>query len=109
MVISIQDKLSHAELCDFYLRSKLVVTTRMHGAIFAAWCGAIVVSIAYDAGSKWSILRDLGCFETVVNFKDLTTDNLSYALGLAKEQNVFDHNLILENIEKDLQALQEFI
>ena len=109
LVISIQDKLSHAELCDFYLRSKLVVTTRMHGAIFAAWCGASVVSIAYDAGSKWSILRDLGCFETVVNFKDLTTDNLSYALGLAKEQNVFDHNHILENIEKDLQALQEFI
>lgn len=109
LVRSVDDKLSHAELCDYYLRSKLVVTTRMHGAIFAAWCGASVVSIAYDAGSKWSILLDLGCFDTVIDFKDLTANKLSEAIEQAKDQTAFNVSHIIEGIEKDLESLQKVI
>lgn len=107
-VVQLNQKLTHGELCDYYFRSNIVVTTRMHGAIFAAWCGCKVVSIAYDAGSKWHILKDLNCFQTVIEYKNLSDSVLKKAIKKAEKQETIDQQYIMNSIQNDLKAINRF-
>lgn len=107
-LVPVNQKLTHNELCDYYFRSNTVVTTRMHGAIFAAWCGCKVVSVAYDAGSKWHILKDLNCFQTVIDYKNLSESILREAITKAEKQKPIDHQYITNSIQNDLKAINRF-
>lgn len=109
LIVSVEDKLSHSDLCEYYLRTKTVITTRMHGAIFATWCDCSVVSIAYDAGSKWHILKDLQCYDSVLNFTDLSYDNLVSALEATANRRAFDRKIIHDSIEEDILALKRLL
>lgn len=72
----IEDKLSVADLMNIYSNSVLTITTRMHGAIFARFSGSRVISIAYDSGAKWYILKDLGIYHRIIDYTSLTGDKL---------------------------------
>lgn len=108
-LVAVDDKLSHSELCEYYFRTNTVVTTRMHGAIFASWCGCKVVSIAYDAGSKWHILKDLNCYETVLNYTELSYVSLKSAIAKSADNEPFNKKRILDSIGEDIAALENLL
>lgn len=107
-LVEVEKKLSHEELCSYYFRTETLVTTRMHGAIFGAWCGVKVVSIAYDSGSKWGILRDLNIYNQIIPFKNLTYERLQIGLSEAYNQEIIDKQLIVKKIDNDIVELKHF-
>lgn len=65
------------ELLALYREQEIVVATRMHSAIFALSQGTPVVTIPYDSGGKWGILRMLGLERIDVPFTDVNAGSLS--------------------------------
>ena len=58
MIEVMQQELTINELIATYRRCRLLVGSRMHSCVFARAAGTPFVAIAYDEGSKWSILSD---------------------------------------------------
>jgi polysaccharide pyruvyl transferase WcaK-like protein len=68
-------RLTISELLDVYAACCLVLSSRMHGAIFAIWSGAPTITISYDTGAKWSILRGIGVFSDLP-IREISTPRL---------------------------------
>jgi polysaccharide pyruvyl transferase WcaK-like protein len=69
------------ELLTLYREQELVVATRMHSAIFALSQGTPVVTIPYDSGGKWGILRMLGLEGIDVPFTEVEAGALSHRVA----------------------------
>ena len=75
-IIKITDKKSTKELFDLYSGLIAVISTRMHGSIFARFAGATVLSISYDTGAKWEIFKDLNMMDNIIKLKNISHEIL---------------------------------
>lgn len=89
-------------LLAIYSSMDIIISSRMHGAIFGLGCGTVPVCIAYDEGAKWSILRDLGV-QVSCSFGDVSLDALVDDLRI---NHMRVDNAILE-IRKGSQLIAE--
>lgn len=69
-------------LLQIYAQTDVIVTSRMHAAIFALSVNTPPVCIAYDKGAKWQILQDLG----------VSVSNSFSDLSVARMQQDFEVN-----------------
>lgn len=69
------------DLLGIYAQTDLIVTSRMHGAIFALSVNTPPVCIAYDKGAKWQILQDLG-ISVSNSFSELSVERMWQDFGV---------------------------
>jgi polysaccharide pyruvyl transferase WcaK-like protein len=79
-----RDRNSIHDLLRIYAQTDVIVTSRMHGAIFALSVNTPPVCIAYDKGAKWHILQDMG----------ISVSNSFSDLSVARMQQDFELNQV---------------
>ena len=84
LISVIEKNLSHKDLLGLYRKGKYLIATRMHSAIFALSQGCKVITVSYDSGAKWHILKDAGLKEEFMcemqNLRGLQIDKKLNAL-----------------------------
>lgn len=90
------------ELLKIYASIDLLIATRMHSAVLASMTGTPAIAIAYDNGSKWGILEELGLSKCLLEYSRVDAHQLkqiiefcwrnreSFSLQLTKQT---DHNI----------------
>lgn len=94
------------ELLQLYSSLDLLVATRMHSAIFAAAVNTPIVAIAYDKGGKWTIIKEIGYGDYLINY-----DEISPEILIAETESCWDNksNLVIHAqaiVEKNIENIR---
>jgi colanic acid/amylovoran biosynthesis protein len=71
---TLDERMSIEDLVDFYATCRLLIATRMHSCVFARTARTPFIAVAYDEGSKWSILAEFWPNEFIHPFSTLDPD-----------------------------------
>lgn len=94
---------------EIYKQSDFLIATRMHSAIFALCIGTPVIAIAYDKGSKWGILNELGCGDYLMHYEAMDGKDLISRFESFCENRADIMRQVRKHVEKQMNLVDECV